>query len=298
MRRIVLLALCLIPATTFAQVPQSISPDQARQLVVTPAVPVLSPLASIAHMYGDVKVQIVIDTQGRPTQLMVLSGWVGLYDVAVRSIQQSSYKPFVVDGNAVPVTTVVTLSYTSKTPKGSSQVNPDYQKAWQLFFDQREACNNALRDRSKPEKQLKPCKEAVRLAEPLLLSGDGNALEFTYLAASSAFQNNKQFDQAYAYADKTLARVADGYGDPSTPCSAYLARAEAEIGLKNLTAANNDLINAEVSVRSAVSWVQDGRVKPIYKQKLKEVLKFHAQVLTAMGNQAGAKARLDEAATL
>jgi hypothetical protein len=298
MRRIALLAVCLIPVTALAQVPQLISPDQARQLVITPAVPMLSPLASIAHMYGDVKVQIVIDTQGRPTQLMVLSGWVGLYDVAVRSIQQSSYKPFVVDGTPVPVTTIVTLSYTSKTPKGTSAINPDNQKAWRLFFDQREACSNALSNPSKPERQLKPCTEAARLAEPHLLSGDGDALEFTYLAASSAFQNNKQFDQAYAFADKTLARIAGGYGDPSTPCSAYLARAEAEIGLKNLTAANNDLTNAEVSVRSAVSWIQDDRYKPVYKRKLKEVLKFHAHVLTAMGNQAGATAKSDEAATL
>ena len=39
MRRIALLAVCFIPATALAQVPQLISPDQARQLVITPAVP-------------------------------------------------------------------------------------------------------------------------------------------------------------------------------------------------------------------------------------------------------------------
>ncbi|HSY36541.1 MAG TPA: energy transducer TonB [Acidobacteriaceae bacterium] len=298
MRRIVLLALCLIPATTFAQVPRFISPDQARQLVVTPAVPVLSPLASIAHMYGDVKVQIVIDTQGRPTLLTVVSGWVGSHAVAIRSIRRSSYKPLVVDGKPVPVTTVVTLSYNAKTPPAPPQVSPDNQNASRLFSVEQEACVNALRNPSKPEKQLKPCSEAARLAEPLDLDEWSNGLEYIYLAASSAFQNNKQFDPALAFADKTLARVADGYGDASTPGSAYLARAEAEIGLKNLAAANNDLTNAEVSVRSAVSWIQEDQLKQIYKQKLKELLKFHAQVLTAMGNQAEAKAKLDEAATL
>jgi len=297
MRRIVLLAIYLIPATAFTQVLQLISPDQARKLVITPAVPLLSPLASIAHVYGDVKVQIVIDTQGRPTQLTVLSGWVGLYDVALRSIEQSSYKPFLVDGKPVPVTTVVTLSYNSKTPP-APPINLDNQNAWRLFSEQREACSNALRNPSKPEKQLKPCTESARLAEPLFLTRDGDALEFTYLAASSAFQNNKQFDQALAFANKTLARVADGYGDPTTPGSAYLARAEAEIGLKNLTAANNDLTNAEISIRSAASWIQDDKLKQVYKQKLKQVLEFHARLLTATGNQVEAKAKTDEAATL
>ena len=298
MRRIVLLAVCLIPVTALAQVSQLISPDQARQLVITPAVPQLAPLASLAHMFGDVKVQIVIDTQGRPTQLTVLSGWVGSHAVAIRSIRRSSYKPFVVDGKPVPVTTVVTLSYNANTPPAPPLTNADKQNAWRFFSVEQEACNEALRNPSKPEKQLKPCAEAARLAEPLDLDEWSNGLEFTYLAASSAFQNNKQFDQALAYADKTLARVADGYGDASTLGSAYLARAEAEIGLKNLTAANNDLANAEVSVRSAASWIQDDKLKQMYKQKLKEVLKFHAQVLTAMGDQAGAKAKLDEAATL
>jgi len=301
MRRIVLLAIYLIPATAFTQVPQLISPDQARQLVVTPAVPLLSPLAAIAHMYGaigDVKVQIVIDTQGRPTQLTVLSGWVGSHAVSIRSIRRSSYKPFVVDGKPVPVTTVVTLSYNEKTPPAPPQVTPDKQNAQRFFSVQHEACDEALRNPSKPEKQLKPCAEAARLAETLDLDEWSNGLEYIYLAASSAFQNNKQFDQALAFADKTLSRVAEGYGNASTPGSAYLARAEAEIGLKNLTAANIDLTNAEASIRSAASWIQEDKLKQIYKQKLKEVLKFHAQALTAMGNRAGAKAKLDEAATL
>jgi tetratricopeptide (TPR) repeat protein len=145
---------------------------------------------------------------------------------------------------------------------------------------------------------LKPCTEAARLAEPLDLDEWSNRLEYIYLAASSAFQNNKQFDQALTFADKTLSRVAEGYGDASTPGSAYLARAEAEIGLKNMTAANADLTNAEASIRSAASWIQEDKLKQNYKQKLKQVLEFHARLLTATGNQVEAKAKTDEAATL
>jgi hypothetical protein len=154
MRRIVLLAVCVMPATAFAQVPQLISPDQARQLVVTPVVPQLAPLAAIAHMYGDlgeVKVQIVIDTQGRPTQLTVLSGWVGSHAVSIRSIRRSSYKPFVVDGKPVPVTTVVTLRYNDKTPPAPAQVTPEKQNEWRYLSVEQEACANALRNPSKPE---------------------------------------------------------------------------------------------------------------------------------------------------
>jgi Gram-negative bacterial TonB protein C-terminal len=264
MRRIVLLAVCVMPATAFAQVPQLISPDQARQRVVTPVVPQLAPLAAIAHMYGDlgeVKVQIVIDTQGRPTQLTVLSGWVGSHAVSIRSIRRSSYEPFVVDGKPVPVTTVVTLRYNDKTPPAPAQVTPEKQNEWRYLSVEQEACANALRNPSKPEKQLKPCTEAARLAEPLDLDEWSNRLEYIYLAASSAFQNNKQFDQALTFADKTLSRVAEGYGDASTPGSAYLARAEAEIGLKNMTAANADLTNAEASIRSAASWIQEDKLK-------------------------------------
>ena len=297
MRRIVLLAVCLIPATAFAQVPQLISPDQARQLVVTPAVPQLAPLASLAHMYGDVRLQIVIDTQGRPTQVTILSGLPILQPGTIGSVRRSTYKPFMVDGKPVPVTTVVTLSYSAKTPVSQRGKNQDdnavrmYQAA---FVD----CFNASRNSSKPEKQLKPCAEAATLAESLNFDKESNTLEYSYLAAALAFQNNKLYDQALAYADKTLSHVAQGYGDASTPGSAYIARAEAEIGLKNLTAANIDLTNAEASIRSAASWIQDDKLKHTYNQKLKQVLEFHARLLTATGNQVEAKAKADEAATL
>jgi len=249
-------------------------------------------------MYGDVKVQIVIDTQGRPTQLTVLSGWVGHHGSAISSIRRSTYKPFVVDGKPVPVTTVVTLTYTAKTPLPPAPSTPINQTASRLFLADRADCDNALRNPAKPEKQMKSCEEAAKLADSLDVDVSSNALELAYLEASTAFQNNKQFDQALAYANKTLSRVDMGYGDASTPGSAYLARAEAAIGLKDLVAASSDLSKAETSERSAVSWIQDDKLKQTYKQKLKEVLEFHARLLTATGNQIEAKAKTDEAATL
>ena len=298
MRRIFLLVFYLIPATAFAQVPQLISPDQVLQQVVTPALPALPPIASLAHLYGDVKLQIVIDTQGHPTQVTLLSGPIVLHNTALRSIRRSSYKPFEVDGKPVPVTTVVTLSYNARTPLDRGGNNQIDRNAVQSLSAEVADCKNALRNQSKPEKQMKPCTNAAKLAESVDLDEWSNGLEDIYLDCSSAFFNNKQFDQALSYANKALSHVALGYGDASTLGRAYLARAEAEIGLNDGPSGSSDLIKAEIAERSAISWIQDGKLRQDYKEKLKEVLEFHAQVLTAAGNQAGAKAKTDEAATL
>lgn len=298
MRPIFLLAFCLVPATAFAQVPQLISPDQALQQVVTPALPEMPPIASLAHLYGDVKLQIVIDTQGHPTQLTLLNGAIVLHNTALRSIRRSTYKPFVVDDKPVPVTTVVTLSYNAKTPLDRGGNNQIDKIALQSLSAEVTDCRNALRNQSKPEKQMKPCTEAAKLAESVNLDEWSNGLEDMYLDCSSAFFNNKQFDQALSYANKALSRVDLGYGDASTPGRAYLARAEAEIGLNDGPSGSSDLNKAEIAERSAISWIQDDKLKQDYKQKLKEVLEFHAVILAAAGNQIGAKAKTDEAATL
>jgi hypothetical protein len=296
MRPSLFLAFCLFSAPGIAQVPQLISPEQALQQLATPAVAAMPPIAAAAHVYGEVKVQIVIDLQGHPTRLTVLSGQPMLVGTAIESIRQSSYRPFLVDDKPAPVTTVVSLVYGEKTPLRRGEkpepLLPD-------FYQAQSDCKKALQDKSKPEKQIKPCAQAAKLAESFAaVDFFVYTIESAFINASAAFLNNKQFDQAIAFADKVLARTALGFGDASTPCTAYVARANAELSSNDGVSADIDLNKAESAERSAILWIQDDRLKQAYQHILKNILEFHAKVLSVAGNQAGAQEKMREAATL
>lgn len=74
--------------------------------------PVYPPLARQARIQGDVVIDSVIDTQGRVTQMKVVSGSPLLVESAIQALGQWRYQPTLLNGQPVAVDMLVTLHFT------------------------------------------------------------------------------------------------------------------------------------------------------------------------------------------
>jgi protein TonB len=81
----------------------------ARMLTSVP--PVYPTLAKSQHVYGDVKIDALIDANGRVTSMKVVSGPTLLHQAAMDSLRQWRYQPATLDGKAVPMHLTVTLQF-------------------------------------------------------------------------------------------------------------------------------------------------------------------------------------------
>lgn len=74
--------------------------------------PEYPPLARQARIQGDVVIDSVIDTQGRVTEMKVVSGSALLVESAIQALGQWRYQPTLLNGQPVAVDMLVTLHFT------------------------------------------------------------------------------------------------------------------------------------------------------------------------------------------
>ena len=68
-------------------------------------------LAKTQHVSGDVRIDALIDANGRVTTMKVISGPTLLHQAAMDSLRQWKYQPATLDGKAVPMHLTVTLQF-------------------------------------------------------------------------------------------------------------------------------------------------------------------------------------------
>jgi protein TonB len=68
-------------------------------------------LAKNQHVSGDVRVDALIDANGRVTTMKVISGPTLLHQAAMDALRQWKYQPAVLDGKPVPMNLTVTLQF-------------------------------------------------------------------------------------------------------------------------------------------------------------------------------------------
>ena len=73
--------------------------------------PAYPPSASEARVDGTVLLEAVIGTDGRIDDLRVINGHVLLSPAAIDAVRQWTYEPYLVDGEPVPVKTVITVNF-------------------------------------------------------------------------------------------------------------------------------------------------------------------------------------------
>jgi protein TonB len=97
------------PTAPAAALPVGGDVKQARLLAsVPPSYPVL---AKTQHISGDVRVNALIDANGRVTTMKVVSGPTLLHQAAMDALRQWKYQPATLNGNAVPMHLTVTIQF-------------------------------------------------------------------------------------------------------------------------------------------------------------------------------------------
>jgi len=80
--------------------------------IVSKLPPVYPPDAKAARIQGKVVLDAVIGTDGHVENLKVVSGPKELQQSALDAVRQWVYKPFLLNGNPVDVTTTINVTYT------------------------------------------------------------------------------------------------------------------------------------------------------------------------------------------
>lgn len=75
------------------------------------AQPEYPPIARAAGLSGSVVLQVTIGTNGRVESIRVISGAPMLIQSAINAVKQWQYKPFLLNGAAVEVETMVTVNF-------------------------------------------------------------------------------------------------------------------------------------------------------------------------------------------
>ena len=113
--RIVVLALAAGLGIAAAQAPAGpvrVSRDVAlanRTDVVPPEYP---EEARRARVQGEVRLDVLIDKSGKPSNIKVLSGLRELADAAMKAVMQWRYRPTLLNGQAVEVITEIQVDFT------------------------------------------------------------------------------------------------------------------------------------------------------------------------------------------
>ncbi len=92
--------------------PQSISPKEMQDHLLTKIPPKYPPAAKKAHIQGKVVLDAIISEKGAVENLKVVSGPSELQQSAMDAVRQWTYRPVVVNGAPVEVETTVNVTYT------------------------------------------------------------------------------------------------------------------------------------------------------------------------------------------
>ena len=79
--------------------------------IVHQVLPVYPDLARKAHIQGDVRLQAVITREGTIAELSVISGHPMLAPAALDAVRQWRFRPYMLNGQAVPVETTITVNF-------------------------------------------------------------------------------------------------------------------------------------------------------------------------------------------
>jgi periplasmic protein TonB len=100
------------PAPPVTAAVNRITEAVAKPNLVSSAPPVYPPLANAARVQGDVVLQVEISIEGRVQNVSVVSGHALLNEAAIQAVRQWTYKPFVLNGQTIPVVTTATVPFT------------------------------------------------------------------------------------------------------------------------------------------------------------------------------------------
>jgi protein TonB len=91
--------------------PVPVGGDVRPARLISPVSPAYPALAKAQHVAGDVRIDALIDANGRVTTMKVVSGPSLLHQAAMDALRRWKYQPATLDGKPVPMHLTVTLQF-------------------------------------------------------------------------------------------------------------------------------------------------------------------------------------------
>jgi protein TonB len=82
--------------------------------IISSISPVYPSLAKNQHIDGDIRIDALIDANGRVSAMKVVSGPVLLHQAAMDALRQWKYQPATLDDKPVPIHLMVTMQFRMK----------------------------------------------------------------------------------------------------------------------------------------------------------------------------------------
>jgi tetratricopeptide (TPR) repeat protein len=159
-------------------------------------------------------------------------------------------------------------------------------------------CRISVNKRADPTEAIAACKKVAEEADGFNPQSHFITRRAAYVFYTLAPIQGKKTEDAVAAGDKAVAVVSLGHDDGSGSSAAYRVRGQARALAGDFTGADQDLEKAESYERNALSGPAGQALNAEYTRVLKGLLNFHAQILAAMGREAAASAKLDQASKL
>lgn len=286
-----LLLIALVSAA--AQTSLSVDSADAQKHLLTHIDPVYPAIAKAAQVQGDVVLQIDIGRDGQVTKLKAISGPSLLLQAATDAVKQWRYTPFEKDGSPVSVSVKVIVPFSLGIPADLKD-----EEIARIYFSLSMKCIRLVGQRADPAEQASACQKAADEADHFSQTSRFIERRSAYVYYTTALIRDKRPTEAVAVGEKAIAVVLQGHDDGSGSSAAYGVTGQAKALSGDLVGADKDLEIAEEYQRKALDTPAGHELSNSYSQTLKSLLSFHAQVLTALGKQAEAQAKLEQASKL
>jgi hypothetical protein len=182
----------------------------------------------------------------------------------------------------------------AQTVTVTADAGPDESMS-QAYMALDEDCRRLVNKRADPTETIAACKRVSDEADRFAPKSHFITRRAAYVFYTIALVQGRKAQDAVAAGNKAVAVVLLGHDDGSGSSAAYSVRAQARALADDLAGVDQDLSKAEECERSALSGPAGQSLNAEYTRTLKGLLKFHAQVLTALGKQSDAAAKLDQA---
>ena len=290
-KALVFVSLLLAGGTAFAQL--TLDEATVRQHLLAHPAPVYPPIAKAAHVSGKVVLLVELSPDGHVAKATPDTGPGMLRGAAMDAVKSWTFKPFLSHGDKVAVRTKLTIPFALDAPATTTG-----DAIASNFFSLSDKCHALVSARADPKEEASSCRAAAKEAEKF---GTGTRFierRSAYVYAATALMRTNELTDSIAYGSKAIAVIAEGHDDDSGASAAYAVRGQAEAFNGDLPAADGDLTAAEMYQRKAIDSPAGKELAPEYRGAMKNLLLFHAQVLTALKRPEDAAAKTAEAGKL
>ena len=274
-----------------------LSSEAAQKLVIDEPPVVYPEIAKVARAKGLVKIEVIVSNEGLVVSAKAISGHPLLQNAAVTAVKKRKYQPHVVDGQAVPFTTVVDVLF----PPGplTEEKKAEYERQDQLaqqYFSEEKRCRTFAKSEDWKEAE-KVCGAVVRIADQL---SDERSME--KMVANQYFGNVLLWQKRYQEAIEYYYRAIKLAGTSLREKDAELGQLYGDLAiahhlLRDLDKAREFYKKAEKTYQNAYAsfgkgdsdeWVETTRAR--YLKSLKTLLEYHIRA----AEDAGATAEAEE----